>query len=92
MSGNGGGWMPYARVGMANEFEDELRPITSGFQSAPGTSFTVFGKVPRETTVIFGAGVSGKVNEMFSVYLDYSGEIGGSFSEHVISGGVRLSF
>ncbi|MGE0668295.1 MAG: hypothetical protein AB7O49_17200 [Sphingomonadales bacterium] len=92
MAGNGGGWMPYVRVGIANEFEDELRPITSGFQGAPGTSFTVFGKVPRETTVIFGAGVSGKVSEMFSLYLDYSGEIGGSFSEHVISGGVRLHF
>lgn len=94
LAGNGGGWMPYVRVGVANEFEDELRPITSGFQSplAGGSQFTVFGKVPRETTVIFGAGVSGKVSEMFSVYLDYSGEIGGSFSEHVISGGVRLHF
>ncbi len=92
LAGNGGGWMPYVRVGIANEFEDDLRPITSGFQGAPGTSFTVFGQVPRETTVIFGAGVSGKVSEMFSLYLDYSGEIGGSFSEHVISGGVRLHF
>ena len=36
--------------------------------------------MPRETTVIFGAGVSGKVSEMFSVYLDYSGEIGGSIT------------
>jgi len=92
LSGNGGGWMPYVRVGLANEFEDNLRPITSGFQGAPGTSFTVFGQVPRQTTVIFGAGITGKVTEMFSLYLDYSGEIGGSFSEHVISGGVRLHF
>ncbi len=92
LSGNGGGWMPYVRVGLANEFEDDLRPITSGFQGAPGTSFTVFGQVPRQTTVIFGAGITGKVTEMFSLYLDYSGEIGGSFSEHVISGGVRLHF
>jgi hypothetical protein len=94
LAGNGGGWMPYVRVGVANEFEDDLRPITSGFQGAGanGAVFTVFGKVPRETTVIFGAGVTGKVSESFSLYLDYSGEIGGSFSEHVISGGARFHF
>ncbi|MEN3974558.1 right-handed parallel beta-helix repeat-containing protein [Emcibacter sp. SYSU 3D8] len=92
MSGNGGGWMPYVRAGVANEFEDDLRPITSGFQGAPGTDFTVFGQVPRQTTVIFGAGVTGKVSESFSLYLDYSGELGGSFSEHVISGGARFHF
>jgi hypothetical protein len=92
LAGNGGGWMPYARVGIANEFEHDLRPITSGFQGAPGTQFTVFGQVPRQTTVIFGAGVTGKVSESFSLYLDYSGEIGGSFSEHVVSGGARFHF
>ncbi|MEN3951382.1 NosD domain-containing protein [Iodidimonas sp. SYSU 1G8] len=91
-SGNGGGWMPYARVGVAHEFEDDLRPISSRFRAAPGTSFTVFGEVPRETTAIFGVGVTGKVSDAFTLFLDYSGEMGGNYSEHVISGGARISF
>jgi outer membrane autotransporter protein len=91
-SGNGGGWMPYARVGVAHEFEDDLRPISSRFRAAPGTSFTVFGEVPRETTAIFGLGVTGKVSDAFTLFLDYSGEMGGNYSEHVISGGARISF
>ena len=92
LAGNGGGWMPYARIGVANEFEDNLRPITAGFQGAPNTHFTVYGDVPRGTTAIFGLGVTGKVSESFSIYLDYSGEIGSDFSEHVISGGARFHF
>jgi outer membrane autotransporter protein len=92
LSGNGGGWMPYARIGLANEFEDDLRPITAGFQGAPNTHFTVYGDAPRGTTAIFGLGVTGKVSESFSIYLDYSGEIGSDFSEHVISGGARFHF
>jgi subtilase-type serine protease len=93
-SGNGGGWMPYARVGVAHEFEDDLRPIVSQFQGAPGGTgtFTVFGEVPRETTAIFGVGVTGRVSDSFTLYLDYSGEMGGDFQEHVISGGARIHF
>jgi uncharacterized protein YhjY with autotransporter beta-barrel domain len=91
-TGNGGGWMPYARVGVAHEFEDDLRPISSRFRAAPGTSFTVFGEVPRETTAIFGVGVTGQVSEMFTLFLDYSGELGGDYSEHAITGGARIKF
>lgn len=92
-TGNAGtSWLAYGRVGVAHEFEDDLREITANFQGAPGTEFTVFGEVPRETTVIFGVGASGRVSEMFSLFLDYSGEIGGDFSEHAITGGARIHF
>lgn len=91
-SGNGGGWMPYARVGISHEFEDDLRTITAAFEGAPDELFTVFGDVPRETTVIVGAGVSGQISEMFTLFLDYSGEFGGRFQEHSVTGGVRLHF
>ncbi|MBI1181932.1 MAG: hypothetical protein GC201_15410, partial [Alphaproteobacteria bacterium] len=91
-NGNGGGWMPYVRFGVADEFKDNLRPISANFASSGG-SFTIYGDAPRGgASAIFGAGVTGKVSEMFSLYLDYSGEIGSDFKEHIISGGARIHF
>ena len=94
-SGNAGqSWLAYGRVGVAHEFEDDLREIEGRFSVLPDDvdPLVVFGEVPRETTVIFGVGASGQVSDMFSLFLDYSGEIGSNFSEHAVTGGARIHF
>ena len=90
-SGDNGTILPYVRVGIAHEFEDDLRVITSRFVGDNGT-FTTLGEVPRGTTAIFGAGVSALLNNVWSLQLDYAGEIGGNYKSHSVSGSVRLRF
>jgi len=89
---NSGIVVPYVRVGIAREFEDDLRAITARFVGDPDGAFTIMGGVPRETTGIFGIGVAAILNDAWSVHFDYSGEIGGNFSNHGLSGSVRIRF
>jgi outer membrane autotransporter protein len=83
--------MPYVRVGVAHELEDDLQPITARFQGTT-EDFTVFGRPAKETTATFGAGVSGEVGSGITLFLDYAGELGGRFSDHNITGGARIRF
>ena len=83
--------VPYIRAGVAKEFEDDLRAITSRFVGDSG-SFVTLGEVPRETTAIFGAGVATMFNDVWSIHFDYSGELGGNYKNHNISGSVRIRF
>jgi outer membrane autotransporter protein len=48
--------------------------------------------VPRGTTGIFGAGVTGIINDTWALFIHYTGEAGGNYSEHTGVGGVRISF
>ena len=89
---NSGILVPYIRAGVAHEFEDDLRAITARFVGDPDGAFTIFGEVPRETTGIFGVGVAAILNETWSVAVDYSGEIGGNYSNHGVSASVRVRF
>lgn len=90
--GNGGTIEPYVHAGAGYEFEDDPRPIGAAFAALPGAGFTVWGEVPRGTTAIFGAGVSGTISRSLSLYLDYRGEIGRDYKEHAVTGGLRLRF
>ncbi len=91
-SGNGGWFTPYASVGVGHEFEDDLRAISGRFDGVLGSDFTVFGEVPRKTTALFGAGITAMIGSMLQLYFDYSGEIGGDYQDHAITGGAKLRF
>jgi outer membrane autotransporter protein len=87
----GGTFAYYVRAGVAHELEDGLRPITARFQGTTA-DFTVYGQPGSDTTAVFGAGLSGEVGSGISLFLDYSGEMGGRFSAHAITGGARIRF
>ena len=88
---SGGAVVPYVRVGVAHELEDDLRPITARFEGTT-TDFTVFGRPAANTTATFGVGISGEVGSGITLFIDYAGEIGGSYSDHNFTGGARIRF
>lgn len=90
-TGNNGWVVPYVRVGVAHELEDDLRPITAAFEDTTG-AFTVFGRPAAGTTALFGAGISGDIASGISLFVDYAGELSGRFSSHNITGGARIRF
>ena len=83
--------VPYVRIGMSHELENNLRPITSRFvgQSA---SFTVWGEPGANTVFTFGLGVNWVISSTWSVFFDFSSELGGDYTNHIINGGVRFRF
>ncbi|MFN3232875.1 MAG: peroxidase family protein [Alphaproteobacteria bacterium] len=91
-SGNASGSIiPHLHVGIAHEFEDDLRPITARMEGGTG-SFTVFGEVAARTVAVFGAGLAVRLNDTVSLYLDYAGEAGSGYASHTGSGGARVRF
>ena len=74
------------------EFEDDDREMTMAFEGAPGNPFTITGAVARETTGIFGLGLSAIMSDRWSLFVDYTGEIGGDYADHAFTGGARIHF
>lgn len=89
--GNGRVLLPYVRLGIAHELEDDLRPIVGRIDGTT-EDFIVFGDPASRTSALFGAGLSGQISDGITLFLDYAGELGGSLSDHTISGGARVLF
>jgi outer membrane autotransporter protein len=88
---SGGAYIPYIRLGMTHDFEDDLRSIVSNFEGQT-TDFTVFGEVGAKTVGIIGVGVNWMISDRFSVFFDYNAEIGSGYTQHNVSGGGRVRF
>ena len=80
------------RLGWAHEYADTTRPVTASFAGAPGSNFTVFGAAPTRDSATFSLAANTVVAPGTSLYVRYDGETGSGTANHVLNGGLRLTW
>ena len=80
------------RLGWAHEYADTTRPVTASFAGAPGANFTVFGAAPQRDGAAFSLAANTVVAPGTSLYVRYDGETGSGITNHVLNGGLRLTW
>ena len=80
------------RLGWAHEYADTTRPVTASFAGAPGANFTVFGAAPQRDGAAFSLAANTVVAPGTSLYVRYDGETGSGTTNHVLNGGLRLTW
>lgn len=83
---------PFVSAQWQHEYLDSIPLIEAGFVGASRT-FKVSGVELGRDALILDAGASVQINERFSVYASYTGEIGRTnFSSNRVNGGFRFNF
>ena len=80
------------RLGWAHEYADTTRPVTASFAGAPGTNFTVFGAAPARDAATFSLAANTAVAPGTTLYVRYDGETGSGTTNHVLNGGLRVTW
>lgn len=84
---------PEVRAAWQHEFGDTSYSLTSTFATLGGSAFKVAGPETGRDSLLVGAGLSLLLNNRFSVYAFYDGELlRQNYSSHNISAGFRLKF
>jgi outer membrane autotransporter protein len=84
---------PELRAAWQHEYGDSTYALDSSFANGAGGNFTVWGPRIGRDSLLVGAGFAVQVNERFSTYFYYDGELGRTrYDSHAVSGGVRLAF
>jgi outer membrane autotransporter protein len=84
--------VPEVRAAWQHEYLDANQTLTADFVSAPTTPFTVSGANYGRDAALVGAGVTANVLPNVNLFLDYDGRFNGGFTEHAVSGGIRIKF
>jgi len=84
-----GNIVPEVRVGWSHEFLDAAQTLSGSLATIP---FSVTGVNFGRDSALVGVGVTQAINANARVFVDYDGKITGSFQEHAVSAGVRVSF
>ncbi|HLJ63445.1 MAG TPA: autotransporter outer membrane beta-barrel domain-containing protein, partial [Stellaceae bacterium] len=87
--GDGGTVVPELRIGYAHEFLDAAQTLNGSLSLTP---FSVTGVNFGRDSALIGVGVTHAMSARARIFVDYDGKITGSFQEHALSAGVRVSF
>ena len=83
-------FIPEVMVGWEHEF---LGDAGSGTTDLPGSSaFSVNTGNPDENSIFFGTGLTAIIDERWSTFLHYEGNVSSDGETHAISGGLRFDF
>ena len=84
---------PAIDLAWQHEFGDQSYAIVSSLASGAGTSFTVNSPQIGRDSLLIGAGAALLLNERFSVYAYYDGELGRTnYQSNNVSAGIRMTF
>ncbi|HLJ64596.1 MAG TPA: autotransporter outer membrane beta-barrel domain-containing protein, partial [Stellaceae bacterium] len=87
--GASGTLVPELRLGYAHEFLDAAQTLNGSLFAVP---FSATGVNFGRDSALVGVGVTHAVNGATRIFVDYDGKITGSFQEHAVSAGLRISF
>ncbi|MEZ0254411.1 MAG: autotransporter outer membrane beta-barrel domain-containing protein, partial [Chthoniobacter sp.] len=84
---------PEFRAAWQHEYGDAAYEIDSSFANGGGSTFTVNGPRIGRDSLLVGAGFAIQINERFSTYFYYDGELARTrYDSHNVSAGVRVAF
>lgn len=84
---------PELRAAWQHEYGDATYAIDSSFANGGAGNFTVWGPRIGRDSLLVGAGFAIQVNDRFSTYFYYDGELARTrYDSHSVSGGVRVAF
>ena len=84
--------VPEVRVGWEHEFEDDHQTIGASFAGAPASGFSVIGSQVADDSAVVGAGLSLEIGQAWQIYVDYDGRLNEDYSQHAVSGGLKLTW
>ncbi|HLJ62875.1 MAG TPA: autotransporter outer membrane beta-barrel domain-containing protein, partial [Stellaceae bacterium] len=87
--GDSGTLVPELRLGWSHEFLDATQSLTGALAT---TSFQASGVNFGRDSAVVGVGVTQTVSPSARIFVDYDGKITGSFQQHALSAGLRVSF
>ena len=78
------------RLGWAHDYADMSRPVTAAFAAAPGAAFTIQGAAPPRDSLMVGLGASTLIDERYTLFFRYDGDIAAGATNHALTAGIRF--
>ncbi|MBL4701194.1 MAG: autotransporter domain-containing protein, partial [Phycisphaeraceae bacterium] len=83
-------FIPEVVLGWEHEYLDDNDAVSAAFVS--GGAFTVSSGNPDQNSIFFGAGLTAIIEEQWTTFVRYEGNVSDNGGTHSITGGVRFDF
>ncbi|HEY4135674.1 MAG TPA: autotransporter domain-containing protein [Alphaproteobacteria bacterium] len=80
------------RVGWVHDYADTARPVTAGFDAAPGSGFTVQGAEMNRDSALIGLGLAARLDDGVTLSLRYDGTLNAADSSHAVSASLNFTW
>ena len=84
--------VPEIRLGWEHEYLDDQQSVGVNFAGMPASSYTVLSSQVADDSAVIGAGFTVEMGPVWELFLDYDGKLNRDYSQHAVSGGVKLSW
>ena len=84
--------IPELRLGWEHEYLDDQQSVGMHFAGMPASSYNVLSSEVADDSAVVGAGFTLEMGDVWQVFLDYDGKLNEDYSQHAVSGGVKLTW